>query len=87
MLVGAELTIAITRMELSAGELRAEAGWTKDARVVRRLLALARVLDAHSREQAADSCGKACVIGARTTSATACSAIISSRPAAQPGTR
>jgi transposase len=45
--------LAITRMELSAAELRAHAARSRDGAVVRRLLALALVLEGHSRESAA----------------------------------
>lgn len=37
--------IAITRRDLTASELRAEAGRTKDARAARRMLALALALE------------------------------------------
>jgi transposase len=49
--------IEITRMEHSAAELRALAAKLKDAAVVRRLLALALVLEGHSREEAARTSG------------------------------
>lgn len=45
--------VAITRTELSAAELRAHASQSRDGAVVRRLLALALVLEGHSRESAA----------------------------------
>jgi transposase len=45
--------IAITRHGHSAGELRKLAGASDDAEVVRRLLALAMVLDGYSRTEAA----------------------------------
>lgn len=45
--------IEVTRRELSARELRKLAAGTKDSTVVRRLLAIALVLDGHSREDAA----------------------------------
>ena len=45
--------IAITREDHSAGELRKLAGESDDADVVRRLLALAMVLDGYSRSEAA----------------------------------
>jgi transposase len=45
--------IEITRDESSAAELRALASSTRDWRVVRRLLALALVLEGESREEAA----------------------------------
>src|ERR687884_471818 len=51
------MTIAITRRELSAGELRREAGRCRDARAARRMLALALVLEGTSREEAARAAG------------------------------
>ena len=45
--------VKITRLELSAAELRARAGRIGDGAVVRRLLALALVLEGASRETAA----------------------------------
>ena len=49
--------IAISRRDLSAGELRAAAGQEKNARAARRLLALALVLDGSNRTVAAQTCG------------------------------
>lgn len=49
--------VEITRTEHSAAELRALAAKIKDASVVRRLLALALVLEGHSREAAARTNG------------------------------
>ena len=49
--------IAITRLDLTAAELRAAAGRTKDARAVRRMLAIALVLDGVDRTTAAQTCG------------------------------
>ena len=51
------MTIAITRTEHTASELRREAGRTTDASAARRMLALALVLEGHSRAEAARSCG------------------------------
>lgn len=51
------MAIEITRGDLSAAELRREAGRTKDAKASRRMLALALVLDGRSRAEAAESCG------------------------------
>lgn len=45
--------IEITRRELSADELRELASETRDGAVVRRLLAIALVMDGHSRSEAA----------------------------------
>ena len=49
--------VAITRTDLGADQLRAEAGRAKSPAVVRRLLALAQVLDGIDRETAAKTCG------------------------------
>src|ERR671938_564812 len=51
------MTIAITRQELSAGELRREAKRCRDAAAARRMLALALVLEGCSREEAARHAG------------------------------
>jgi transposase len=48
--------VAITRMAHTSDDLRAEAARTKNARMSRRLLALALVLDGHSRTAAAEVC-------------------------------
>ena len=49
--------IAITRRELTASQLRAAAGKTKDARAARRMLAIALVLEGVDRRTAAATCG------------------------------
>ena len=49
--------VEITRLELSAAELRREASRCDDARAARRMLAIALVLDGASRTEAAQSCG------------------------------
>ena len=51
------MTVAITRMDLDAAVLRAEAVRCKDVMVSRRLLALALVLDGHGRAAAAQAAG------------------------------
>src|ERR671927_1343483 len=51
------MTIAITRQELGAGDLRRGAGRCRDARAARRMLALALVLEGSSREEAARHAG------------------------------
>src|ERR687885_1861726 len=51
------MTIAITRQELGAGELRREAKRCREARAARRMLALALVLEGSSREEAARAAG------------------------------
>ena len=47
------MAVAITRQDLSADDLRREAARSRDANAVRRLLAIALVLDGQSREDAA----------------------------------
>ena len=51
------MTVAVTRKELGAVELRREAGRCRDARAARRMLALALVLEGASREEAARHAG------------------------------
>ena len=51
------MTIAITRHESGAGDLRREAARCRDARAARRMLALALVLEGSSREEAARAAG------------------------------
>ena len=49
--------VEITRIELSARELRGAAARSRDADAARRMLALALVLEGKSRKEAAQSCG------------------------------
>ena len=51
------MTVAVTRKEPGAAELRREAGLCRDARAARRMLALALVLEGASRETAARCAG------------------------------
>ena len=51
------MTVAITRKELGASELRREAVRCPEASAARRRLALALVLEGHSREEAARHTG------------------------------
>jgi transposase len=51
------MTVAVTRKELGAVELRREAARCRDARAARRMLALALVLEGGSREAAARAAG------------------------------
>ena len=51
------MAVAITRTELDAAGLRRAAAQSKDADAARRMLALALVLDGHTRTQAAEQCG------------------------------
>ncbi len=51
------MTVQITRLEHDSDALRQHAGRTSAAAVARRLLALAGVLEGHSRADAAKSCG------------------------------
>ena len=53
MMMGADMTVAITRTEHTAADLRRLAAGSDDAVVTRRLLALALVLDGRKREDAA----------------------------------
>ena len=50
------MTVAITRLDLSAADLRQAAARTDDAKVARRMLALALVLEGWSRQDAAAAC-------------------------------
>lgn len=49
--------VGITRLDLTARELRAAAGREKDGSAARRMLALAMVLDGADRKSAAETCG------------------------------
>jgi transposase len=51
------MTVAVTRQELSAAELRREAVRCREAAAARRMLALASVLEGSSREAAARAAG------------------------------
>ena len=51
------MTVEITRLELTAAELREAAARTRDAKAARRMLAMAMVLEGRSRDEAARSCG------------------------------
>jgi transposase len=51
------VAIAITRVDLTAAELRAAATRSRDARAARRMLALALVLEGVDRTTAAGTCG------------------------------
>jgi hypothetical protein len=50
------MTVAITRQDVSAADLRLAATRTQDAKAARRMLALALVLEGHSRAEAAQAC-------------------------------
>ena len=50
------MTVAITRLDLSAAELRETAARTEDAKAARRMLAIALVLEGWSRQDAAAAC-------------------------------
>jgi transposase len=52
----AAMTVAITRSDRSARELREAAARTQDAKAARRMLAMALVLEGWSREAAAEAC-------------------------------
>ena len=51
------MTIRITRVDISAAELRQAAAASKDAAVSRRMLAIALILEGKTRAEAATSCG------------------------------
>ena len=51
------MAVAITRQDVSVGDLRREAGRTRDAKAARRMLAIACVMEEQSREDAAETCG------------------------------
>lgn len=51
------MTVAVTRRELGAGDLRREARRCRDAAAARRMLALALALEGNSREAAARAAG------------------------------
>jgi len=51
------VAIAITRVDLTATELRAAAAKSRDAQASRRMLALALVLEGVGRKTAAETCG------------------------------
>lgn len=51
------MAIEITRTDMSTSELRAAAARTKDAKAVRRILAIALVLEGADRKTAAQACG------------------------------
>jgi len=51
------MTVAIMRQDVSVGDLRREAGRTRDAKAARRMLAIACVMEGQSREDAAECCG------------------------------
>jgi len=50
------MTVAITREDLTAADLRAAAARTQDAKASRRMLAIALLLEGWSREAAAEAC-------------------------------
>jgi transposase len=51
------MAVEVTRKDLTPAELRAAAGRTTDARAVRRMLAIAMVLEGADRKTAAETCG------------------------------
>jgi transposase len=50
------MPVAITREDLSAADLRQAAARTQEAKVARRMLAIALVLEGGSRAEAAETC-------------------------------
>jgi transposase len=53
---GTAMAVAITRLDVSATDLREGAARTQDAKAARRMLAIALVLEGWSREAAAEAC-------------------------------
>jgi len=53
---GAAMTVAITRLDLSAADRRAAAARTQDAKAARRMVAIALLVEGWSREAAAEAC-------------------------------
>ena len=51
------MAVAIRREKVWVGDLRREAGRTRDSKAARRMLAIACVRDGQSREAAAMCCG------------------------------
>ena len=51
------MAVAVMRQDVSVGDLRREAGRTRDAKAARRMLAIALVMEGQSREVAAECCG------------------------------
>src|SRR5438309_11911627 len=51
------MAVEITRLDLSAADLRREAARSQDAKAARRMLAIALVLEGHAGGDAARSCG------------------------------
>jgi len=51
------MAVEVTRRDLSAAELRRQAARSQDADAARRMLAIALVLNGHSRADAAATCG------------------------------
>ena len=51
------MAVAITRQAVSLGDLRREAGRTRDAKAARRMLAIACMMEGQSPEDAAETCG------------------------------
>src|SRR5450756_603625 len=49
--------VAITRLDVTAAQLRAAAGREKDGSAARRMLAIAMILDGADRKTAAETCG------------------------------
>jgi len=51
------MAVEVTRRDLLSDELRREAARSRDANAARRMLAIALVLEAHQRQDAAEMCG------------------------------
>ena len=53
---GTAMTVAVTRLDVSAADLREAAARTSDAKAARRMLAIALLLEGWSRQAAAEAC-------------------------------
>jgi transposase len=53
----ADMTVKVTRDDMTVRDLRASAGGVKDGKVARRMLAIALILEGASRKIAAENCG------------------------------
>jgi len=55
--MGVAMVVRVTRLDVTAEDMRREAARSKDSSASRRMLALALVLEGKSRAEAAESCG------------------------------
>ena len=66
-MMGADMTVAITRTEHTAADRHRLAAGSNDASMARRLLALALILDSHKRADAVRLAGMDCIQPSRST--------------------